>query len=74
MVLGRAYQPPKRRPMDLACHHYDKKIRQGRPAKRWRDDLDKYWSDTIWQRKAQYSVIWRRHADAFAQPRDTTAA
>ena len=26
---------------------YDKKIRQGRPAKRWRDDLDKYWSDTI---------------------------
>ena len=29
---------------------YDKKIRQGRPAKRWRNDLDKYWSDTIWQR------------------------
>ena len=27
---------------------YDKKIRQGRPAKRWRDDLDKYLSDTIW--------------------------
>ena len=26
---------------------YDKKRRQGRPAKRWRDDLDKYWSDTI---------------------------
>ena len=25
----------------------------GRPAKRWRDDLDKYWNDTIWQRKAQ---------------------
>ena len=31
---------------------YDKKRRQGRPAKRWRDDLDKYWSDTIWQRKS----------------------
>ena len=30
---------------------YDTKWRQGRPAKR--DDLDKYWSDTIWQRKAQ---------------------
>ena len=30
---------------------YDKKRRQGRPAKRWRDDLDKYWSDTIWQRQ-----------------------
>ena len=26
---------------------YDKKRRQGRPAKRWRDDLDKYRSDTI---------------------------
>ena len=53
---------------------YDKKRRQGRPAKRWRDDLDKYWSDTIWQRKAQDMVILRRHAEAFAQPRDTTAA
>ena len=53
---------------------YDKKIRQGRPAKRWRDDLDKYWSDTLWQRTAQDRVIWRQHAEAFAQPRDTTAA
>ena len=53
---------------------YDKKRRQGRPAKRWRDDLDKYWSDTIWQRTAQDRVIWRRHAEVFAQPRDTTAA
>ena len=51
----------------------DKKRRQGRPAKRWRDDLDKYWSDTIWQRTAQDRVIWRRHAEALAQPRDTTA-
>ena len=32
---------------------YEKKKRRGRPAKRWRDDLDKYWSDTIWQRTAQ---------------------
>ena len=23
MVLGRAYQPPQRRPMDLACHDLD---------------------------------------------------
>ena len=36
--------------------------------------LDKYWSDTIWQRTAQDRVIWRRHAEAFAQPQDTTAA
>ena len=55
---------------------YDKKRRhgQGRPAKRWRDDLDKYLSDTIWQRTAQDRVIWRQHAEAFAQPQDTTAA
>ena len=47
MVLGRAYQAPQRRPMDLACHHldYDKKRRQERPAERWRDNLDKYWRD-----------------------------
>ena len=53
---------------------YDRKRRQGRPAKRWRDDLDKYWSDAIRQRTAQNRLIWRRHAEAFAQPRDTTAA
>ena len=38
---------------DTTSRPYDKKRRQGRPAKRWRDDLDKYWSDTIWQRKAK---------------------
>ena len=32
-----------------------------RPAKQWRDDLDKYWSYTIWQRTTQERVIWRRH-------------
>ena len=37
---------------------YDKKRRQGRPAKRWRDDLDKYWRDTIWQRTAQGRLTW----------------
>ena len=45
---------------------------QWRPAKRWRDDLDKYWRDTIWQRTAQDRLTWRRHAEAFAQPRDPT--
>ena len=33
---------------------YDKKRRQGRPAKRWRDDLDKYWSDAIWQKSGSF--------------------
>ena len=53
---------------------HDKKIPQGRPARRWRDDLDKYRSDTIWQTTAQDRITWRRHADAFAKPRDATAA
>ena len=53
---------------------YDKKRRQLRPAKRLRNDLDKYWSDTIWQRTAQGRLTWRRHAEAFDQPRDTTDA
>ena len=33
----------------------------------------KYRSDTIWQRKAQDRLTWRRHAETFAQPRDTNA-
>ena len=74
MVLGRAYLRLK----DDRCtsrittlRPCDKKRRQGRPAKRWRDDLDKYWSDTIWQRTGQDRVIRRRHDEAFAQPQDT---
>ena len=73
-----AHQPPQRRQMDIECvttwRPYDKKRWQGRPAKRRRDDLDKCWSDTIWQRTAQDRLTWRGHAEAFAQPRDTTAA
>ena len=52
---------------------YDKKIRLVRPAKRWGHDLDKYWSNTIWQRAAQDRLTWRRHGAALAQPQDTTA-
>ena len=37
----------------LGGDHYDKKRRQERPAKRWRDNVDKYLRDTIWQRTAQ---------------------
>ena len=54
---------------------YDKKRRQGRPAKRWRRPgqiLSQ--SNTIWRRTELDRLIWRRHAEAFAQPRDTTAA
>ena len=37
-----------------------------------RDDLDKYWSDTIWQMTEQDRLTWRKHAEAFANPPDTT--
>ena len=42
------------------CH--DKKGQQGRPAKRWRDDLDNFRRNTIWQRTARYTkyrLTWR---------------
>ena len=75
MVLDRAYQPPQTTADGPRVSPFgDKKRRQGRPAKRWRDDLDKYWSNTIWQRTPHDRLTLRRHADAFAQPRDTTAA
>ena len=45
--------------------NHDKKRWQGRPAKRWRDDLDRYWSDMIWQSTAQDRLTWRRHAEAY---------
>ena len=53
---------------------YERKIPRGRPARRWRDELDDYWKGTIWQRIAQDRQMWKQHAEGFAQPRDTTAA
>ena len=45
-MLNITYKDRKTNIWSLACHPletiYDKKRRQGRPAKRWRDDLDKY--------------------------------
>ena len=52
---------------------YERKRLRGRPAKRWRDDLDEYWNETTWQRTAQDRQTWKQHAEAFAQPRDNTA-
>ena len=63
MVLPRAHQPPQTvkdnrwtSPRVTAWRPYDKKRRQGIPAKRWRDDMDKYWRDTIWQRTRQANL------------------
>ena len=38
---------------------------RGRPARRWRDELDDYWKDTIWQRIAQDRQMWKQHAEVF---------
>ena len=45
---------------------------RGRPARRWRDELDNYWMCNIWQRIVQDRQMWKQHAEAFAQPRDIT--
>ena len=52
---------------------YNQKLRQETLVKRWRDDLDKYWSATKWQRTPQdwllETACW-----FIRQPRDTRAA
>ena len=53
---------------------YERKRPRGRPARRWRHELDEYWEDTIWQRIAQDRQTWKQHAEAFAPLRDTMAA
>ena len=53
---------------------YEKKIPRGRPARRWRDELDDYWKGTIWQRIVQDRQMWKQHAEAIAQPRVNMAA
>ena len=46
---------------------YDGKRSRGRAARRWKDKLDDYWEDTIWQRIAQDRQIWKQHAEVFDQ-------
>ena len=53
---------------------YERKRPRGRPASRWRDELDDYWKGTIWRRIAQDRETWKQHAEAFAQTQDTMAA
>ena len=53
---------------------YERKRPRGRPARRWRDELDDYWKGTIWQRITPDRQMWKQHAEVFVQPRDTMAA
>ena len=61
MVMSRAFIPPQ------ADHTTRNMTMETGPAKRWGDELDKFWSDTIWQRTAQDWLTWIGHAEAFAQ-------
>ncbi len=38
---------------------------QGKPRKRWRDDIDKYMGTVNWRQSAQNRQDWRRHAEAY---------
>ena len=53
---------------------YERKRPTRRPARRWREELDDFWKGTIWQGIAQDKQMWKQHAEAFAQLRDTVAA
>ena len=51
-------------------HPRDGKRSRGRPSKRWRDDLDKYWTSVAWKGHAQNRAEWKQHAEAFIQQVD----
>ena len=80
MVLGRAYQLPQRRPMDLACRHLETIIMTRKDDKGDQPSSgEKTWTNTGATRSGrrqhmQYRLTWRWHAEAFTQPRDSTAA
>ena len=50
------------------------KIPKGRLVRRWKDELDDYWKGIIWQRIAQDRQMWKQHAEALAQLRNTMIA
>ena len=63
--------------MDNSYHHLEtigRKGTRGRPARRWRDELDDYWKGTTWQRIAQDRQMWKQHVEAIAHLRDTMVA
>ena len=43
------------------------KRNRGRQRKRWRDELQQYWSSTSWYSKTNDRQQWRQHAEAFIQ-------
>ena len=69
MVLGRAYQPPQIRPMDLTCHHLET-IRQEKTTKETSQEVERR-PGQILERPdmAKDSTRQGNLETAFAQPR-----
>jgi hypothetical protein len=44
--------------------------KKGRPLKRWRDDIDKFWESVTWKRQAQNRALWKSNVEAFIQQVD----
>ena len=43
------------------------KRNRGRPATRWRDEIDRFSGHPTWKRQAQDRQKWKEHAEAFVQ-------
>ena len=75
VLLGRAYQPPQRQPLDLACHHLETIIKKSQQGAEQPSGGETTWTNTGATRSGRgQHKTWRRHAEAFAHPRDTTVA
>ena len=44
--------------------------KKGRPFRRWRDDIDKFWQTVTWKRQAQNRALWKSNVEAFIQQVD----
>ena len=54
--------------MDTAYRHLEGIPTKGKDLEedRWRDEVDDYWNDTIWQRIAQDRQMWKQYTEGFA--------
>ena len=43
------------------------KREKGRPQRRWRDELDKYWEKVNWEKETQNRKSWKHHGETFIQ-------
>ena len=70
--LARAHQQATRSPMDTAYHHLET-LRKEKTYMKAGETLERRTRRLLdyWQRIAPERQMWKQHAEAFAQPRDT---